>query len=965
VEVLSPAIENLYAFVAWALLPVRVCVAALKNIYARGPRMNSGPQALLPAIENLYDFVAQALLPVRFFVATLKDLVVRGTAAKNVLHLFVFFIISTTLAHGQSSPLSVGYQKRIDFPVPGATAAYSLDSTIAEASAANGIVEILGKGPGSANIIVVTSAGVQTIAITVPMPPPVLPPGFEPPERQGSGENGSYEVRYNSDPKQLTNSIDLKRTQGQSFTRMQIVNANLFSAGASGSTVGFPFLAYEIGRPNSDITFLDKNLGNTPLTVDGFLVRGFHLREGPWEFHGGFTSIATFQGLFLATDREYTAGVSRLFELDKSSSLQANLYYFQNPANQRLIASNGAVGSLAYRLKLADKGNFLAELGLSHGVGFAGRGTYDDNRNHIAGDVRIQSRNFASLAVNNQHGTFATLDASRKLTERLYGSLDLNQTDYNLPTLSQNTFTSSSLLNFKINRYFSINGGGAYSTFQAKIPAGPRIATVNLPTGVDFSTRHFGTGFQYQRTLNIEGGGNGNDYAVNARASAGRFQLSGFYRHDVQVPTLAAIFSQVPGLQDALDRAGIVASTPEQLADLLRNTAILQLLGFTNALTVDLAPARNDLSADLGWISQHPNRRKIDLSYFNSNTELVQGKFILSTATLSYSQRLRSTNDIVASASMVRTTSFGVTTTKPLFSISLQHRFYTVPGFLLPGRHGMIEGHVFRDNDSAGLYRAQLPAVAGVEVRLDDNRVTHTDASGYYSFHHVPFGVHRVEARYQSAEPFFYTTDSPATADMNATVDFGINFAKGQIFGYLLNDAGTGISGITIELKKSCGTAALGCARRVTTGENGKFSFTGLTPGDYSVASIPDSYPPGYALADLAAQTITVESGKPASTELKVRALRSIAGRVLVYDKTTLQTVPLPGVTVRLKERSLEVKTGPTGAYIFRNLAAGVYTIAIENDGREITRSVTLPSTPANLRDIDLNAGTRETLKQN
>jgi uncharacterized surface anchored protein len=204
---------------------------------------------------------------------------------------------------------------------------------------------------------------------------------------------------------------------------------------------------------------------------------------------------------------------------------------------------------------------------------------------------------------------------------------------------------------------------------------------------------------------------------------------------------------------------------------------------------------------------------------------------------------------------------------------------------------------------------------------------------------------------------------------MNATIDFGVNFAKGQIFGYLLNDAGSGISGITVELKKSCGTAAPGCApeagiRRVATGENGKFSFTGLVPGDYSIASVPDSYPPGYALQDLLARTITVESGKPASTELKVRALRSIAGRVLVYDKTTLQTVPLPGVTVRLKELSLEVKTGPTGAYIFRNLAAGVYTIAIENDGKEITRSVTLPSGPANQRDIDLNAGTRETPKQ-
>ena len=525
---------------------------------------------------------------------------------------------------------------------------------------------------------------------------------------------------------------------------------------------------------------------------------------------------------------------------------------------------------------------------------------------------------------------------------------------------------------------------------------------MNLPVGFDYSSRRFGSGFQYQRTLNLEGGGGGNDYPVNARVSAGSFQLSGLFRRDVQVPTLAAIFSQIPGLQDALDRAGIVASTPEQLADLLRNTAILELLGFTNALTVNLAPARNDLSAALSWISRHPNRRKVDLAWFNSNTELLQGNFILTTATLSYSQRLRSTNDVVGSASLVRSSSNGVTATHPLFSISLQHRFFSVPGLLLPGRHGLIEGHIFRDDGSTGLYNAQLPPVGGVEVRLDGDRSTRTDSSGYYSFHHVPFGIHRVEARFQSGEPFFYTTDSPATADINSTIDFGINFAKGQVFGYLLNDAGTGISGITLELRKEelrkeelkkeglkkedlkkedldkeapmngppknagGGNEARpngAFSRRVTTGENGKFAFTGLAAGNYVLATLPDSYPPGYALADLAPQAIAVEPGKPASAQFKVRALRSIAGRVLVYDKTSLQTVPLPGVTVRLKELALAVKTGPGGAYIFRNLPAGTYTVAIDHESGELIRRVTLPPEPANLRDIDLNAGTRETPK--
>jgi hypothetical protein len=862
----------------------------------------------------------------------------------------------TVLARsGAEAPLSVPYQKTLQLPIAGATAAYSLDSNIVDATAANGVVEIVGKGPGSTNIVVVTPAGAQTLAVTVPVPPPILPPGFEPPERQGSGENGTYEFRYNSDPSQITNSIELKRTQGKSFTRMQLVNANLFSANSATSVVGFPFLAYQISRPETDVTFVDKVVGLSPLTLDGFMVRGFHLRQGDWEFHGGFTSIATFQGLFLTTDREYTAGVSRLFHIDDRNSLEGNAYYFLNPPSQRAFSSNGGVGSLVYRRKLTDKGNFLAELGVSHGFGFATRASYDDARNHLMGNFRIQSRNFASLAVNNQRGTFADLNASRKLNERLYASLDLNQSNYNLPTLSQNTFTTSGLLNFKLNRNFSVNGGGAYATFHSQVPVGPRVSTVNLPYGIDYSTRHFGTGFQYQRTLNIEGGGGGNDYAVNARASAGAFQFSGFYRHDVQVPTLAAIFSAIPGLQDALDRAGIVASTPEQLADLLRNTALLQLLGFTNAFFVNLAPSRNDLNATMSWISRSQSHRKVDVSYFDSDTELLQGShFILKTATVSYSQRLKANNDIVGSATLVRSTNNGLTRTQPLFSISLQHRFFSVPTLLLPGRHGMIQGHVFRDDDLAGAYSDQSSALGGVEVRLDENRITHTDASGYYSFHHVPFGVHRVEAKLLSDEPFFFTTDSPATVDMNATADFGINFAKGQIFGFLLNDAGSGIGGVTVELKGEKLT------HRVQTGLNGKFAFTGLAPGNYSVATLPDSYPPGYALQDLAAQTVAVEPGKPASAQFTIKALRSIAGRVLVYDKATLQTVPLAGVTVRLKELSLEAKSGAGGAYIFRNLAAGTYTVAIEHEGREITRTVTLEPPPASIRDIDLNAGTTE-----
>lgn len=868
---------------------------------------------------------------------------------RHLRRLALLLAACAVAARGQT-PLTVGYQKTIDVVISGATAAYSLDSRIAEAGASDSVVEITGKMPGSTNVVIVTAGGVQTLMVTVPVPPPVLPPGFEPPVSSASGESGNYEFRYNSDPGQITNSVELKRSQGQSFERLQVVNANLFSAGASTSAVGFPLLSYEISRPRRDFTFLDQTVVNSPFTLDGYMVRGLHLRAGDWQFHGGFTSIATFQGLFLATDREYVAGVSRSFKIDDKTSAQANVYYFRNPDVGLPVPDGGTAATLVFRYADKDKAKLLAEWGFSHGVGFAARGGYDDEKNHVAGNFRTQSRSFASLAVNNQHGTFGDLDASRKLSSRLYASLDLNQSNFNLPLLQQNTFVVNGLLTAKLSRNFSFTGGSSYSAFQSKAPAGPSIRAVNLPAGIDFSSRHFGGGFQYQRAVNFQAA-SGNDYAANLRGSASRFHATAFFRHSVQVPTVAAIFALIPGLQDALERAGIIASTPDQLAELLRNTSLLATLGFSTPFTVDLAPSRNDEGASLTWLSNSRQRRQLDLSWFNSDTRLVQGKFSLTTATLSYAQRLNNSNNIIGSAALVRTLSGGVADTHPLFSVSLQHRFYSVPGFIMPGRHGVIEGHVFRDDDTEARYSGRQPALAGVEVRLDEDRVTHTDANGFYSFHHVPYGVHRVQARLQSADPFFFTTDSPATTDINNTVDFGINFAKGRLYGFVKNDAGAGVNGVTVELRGQRFT------RRVQTGDNGKFSFPGLPAGDYTVSTVAESYPAGYSLQTLAPQQVTVAPGKPATLRFDVKALRSIAGRVMVYDRKLLRTAPLAAAVVRLSPLSLETKTGDNGAYIFRNLPAGNYTVSIEFAGKQISRAVVLPAEPSSVRDIELNVG--------
>ncbi|HWZ42152.1 MAG TPA: carboxypeptidase regulatory-like domain-containing protein [Candidatus Saccharimonadales bacterium] len=851
-------------------------------------------------------------------------------------------------------PVSVGYLKKIHISVPGATAAYSLDPNIAEASADNGTVEIQGRAPGSTNLIVVTSAGVQTLAVTVPQPPPSYPPGFVPPATEGNAaERGSYEVRYNSDPSQLTNSLLLMRTQGDSFDRLQVVNATLFSARTGSSQSGFPLASYELSRPTYDVTLVDQIVKNSPMTVDGFAVRGLHLRLGKWDYHAGFTSIATFQDLFLATDPEYVAGISRTFSLHRAGSLEANYFYFQNTGRQRLLTPSGGVGSIVYRLKFKDKGLLMTEAGESHlGFGFAASGNFEDKKSRVAANFRILPRRFASLAVSNQRGTFSALNASRELTQKLFAAFNLNQTNFNLPGLRQNTFVTDSSLNLKLSRHFAISGGAAYSRFSSLFPAGPTLRTLNLPAGIDFSSRHFGTGFQYQRSTNFDSTG-GNDYSFNVRGSAGRLLMNASYRHDVQVPTLGAILAQVPGLQDLLERAGLVVTTPADLAQLLQNGALLSTLGFSTPFMVNFAPVRNDFNASVGFSGNSRSHPQLSASYFDSHTGLVLGGFRFQTASLSYSQRISESTDIVASASLVRSTSGPSAPFRPVYSLSLRHRFASVPSILLPGRHGEISGHVFRDEQGIAQYRNQQAGIGNVEIRLDDSRTTHTDRLGYYHFRHVPFGVHQVEAKFQNPEPFFYTTDSPATTDMNGIIDFGVAFTRDQVFGYLLNDAGAAIPGVTVELKKA------GSVFTAQTTSDGKFSFPGLEPGEYSIATQPATYPPGYSLQDLQDQHVLVEKGKPASLSFTVKALRAISGLISGYDQALLQNVPLPGLTVRIKELSLETVTGANGAYIFRNLPAGVFTVSIVYHEKEVTRTVVVPSAPANLREINLAAGAK------
>lgn len=857
-------------------------------------------------------------------------------------------MIATLAASGADQPVeTVEVQKTSSIPMPGATAAYSLNPEIVEASATDGVVQLHGISSGTTTVIVVEPIGTVSITVTVPQQRNANgrrgalfgPGGFD------SSESGSYEARYSSDPREFTNLLELRRDEGESFWRLQVVNANYFSTDSGVSPVAFPLLSYEFGNARRDVVFLDAAVRNSPLTVNGPFVRGFHLRQGNWDFHAGFTSLATFQNYFLATTPEYVAGISRRFQLSTHGMLSANFYYFLNSAKETAISRNGAAGSLLYTYKPRRRLSVLAELGMSHAPGAAGEIDYGNLTTHVSATVRYRPSGYAALAIDNQHGLFADVDFSRRLSNSLMLIGHLNESDFRLPVYRQNTLTASSNLTYKPFSHVAISTGVLYSNFNAAFPAPFHLQTTSGILGVDFYTKHFNAGGQYEPSVDSTGQ-LASGYSGNLSTRFGKFQTSASYRHAVQIPTLATLFSAVPGLQNALERSGVFISDPQQLQQFLTNTAVLQTLGFTSGLNLNFAPARNDTSLNTEW-SRTANER-LSASFIDSKTQLVSSSFHFRTGTVSYTRHIGFNNELSASVSAFQTIAGGTSAISPVVQLSFRHRFGSVPAALLGGRHGTIQGHVFHDDDITRHYAEAESGIAGVEVRLDDRTSTRTDSEGYYVFRRVPYGIHTIQAKVTDPRPYFFTTDSPASTPIDAIVDIGVSFVRGKLFGRIQNDAGSGVPGVELIL------TGPNLSRHIQAAFDGKFSMDGVPDGEYTISTVPESYPDGYNLIELPLAVVTVKPDRPNPVTLVAKAFRTVLGRVTVLTPNTTQTQPVEAAAVTIVELGRTVKTDKAGKFLFRNLPSGNYTVSAMYEGKMFPKSLELPPTPVIMTNFDI-----------
>jgi hypothetical protein len=251
----------------------------------------------------------------------------------------------------------------------------------------------------------------------------------------------------------------------------------------------------------------------------------------------------------------------------------------------------------------------------------------------------------------------------------------------------------------------------------------------------------------------------------------------------------------------------------------------------------------------------------------------------------------------------------------PIWEVGLRHQFGDSPFPHFHQHDGTISGTV-RLQDSTG-----TKLVRGAEITLDGERKTTSDRQGNYHFSKVRQGAHNIEIAFKSERPFYYSTPSKLSAAADSIVDFGIIYPSAQVVGYALNDAGVGLPDIGILVKGPQGEF------NFTTDQAGKFFVPVAQTGAYIFRVNTETIPDGYALEDLAADSISVGEGEFKKVTFRLPAIRALAGLVQAYDPAKGEYVPLVGATIEMAELKRRTTTDHNGRYSFRNMPSGVFTI--------------------------------------
>jgi hypothetical protein len=253
---------------------------------------------------------------------------------------------------------------------------------------------------------------------------------------------------------------------------------------------------------------------------------------------------------------------------------------------------------------------------------------------------------------------------------------------------------------------------------------------------------------------------------------------------------------------------------------------------------------------------------------------------------------------------------------------------------LIPYRahRGAIRGRVYRDLNVNGAFNAGEPGFAGIRVDLSNGQSVLTDSEGRYEFSRLSAGTYRVSLGLaQFHIPVRVTSPTEVSVDLSsgniAGADFGIvNFARvqGTVFNDYAMDGGRQpdappVPGVRLVLTGE------GFRGEAVSDGSGDFEFDELSPGDYTLAVDPATFPANFT-GRATAYELHLAPNSTGVQDVALQAVRSISGQVLLRAGGAGSAArPVAGAGIALAGRV--ATTDGQGRFVLRNLPAGHWVL--------------------------------------
>ena len=286
---------------------------------------------------------------------------------------------------------------------PGATAAFALDAAVATVTIAGDRITIVGRAPGSTHVMIIAGDRTHSIHLVVGEPPPARAAATAMQSDGSAVVAGTLETRYVSSPEIVQTTARMFQQRGERSRELMIGGTQpLYDSPATRFNI--PIASYRIRNKTDEVTFFDRTVDNSPLTVSRVNVRGLHIRRGPWTMHSGYSFFSTFENLMLPAVREGIAGAGYRVVRSPGRVVTPNVYYLHRGDS---TGPGGLLGTVAYESRWGEGGTLLTEAGVSRSVAAAADLEVRRTSQHLWARVRFVPASYPSLSVGQISGRAA------------------------------------------------------------------------------------------------------------------------------------------------------------------------------------------------------------------------------------------------------------------------------------------------------------------------------------------------------------------------------------------------------------------------------------------------------------------------------------------------------------------------------------------------------------------------------